>query len=137
MTMAPAAPRLGSQVARFATIGVGSTLSYLGLYALLRLGISAKLANAIALLATAIANTGANRRYTFAVRGGERLVCHQVQGLVVFGLALGLTSGSLWLLDAAAAGPSRVQELVVLTVSNALATVLRFVLLRVWVFGRD
>jgi len=49
-------------------------------------------------------------------------------------LALGLTSGSLAALQAAAVHPSRAAELAVLTVSNLLATVLRFALLRMWVF---
>lgn len=130
----PTAPPLVGQVLRFAAIGVGSTLAYLVLYAALRLALPAQPSNALALLVTTIANTAANRRFTFAVRGGTRLVRHQVQGLAVFGLALALTSGSLALLHALAAQPSRARELVVLTLANALATALRFALLRAWVF---
>ena len=129
-------PSLGGQLVRFAAIGVGSTLAYLGLYAALRVGLSAQLANAVALLTTAIANTAANRRITFAVRGPGGAVRHQVQGLIVFGVALALTSGSLELLHATAPGSARAWELAVLTASNALATLLRFVLLRAWVFRR-
>jgi len=61
-------------------------------------------------------------------------VRHQIQGLVVFGLALALTSLSLVSLHAAAVHPSRSLELVVLVLANLAATVLRFVLLRSWVF---
>ena len=39
-------------------------------------------ANFIALLVTAVANTAANRRFTFGVRGPRDAVRHQVQGLV-------------------------------------------------------
>jgi putative flippase GtrA len=128
-------PPVGGQVLRFATIGVGSTLAYFGLYAALRTGIGAQPSNAAALLTTAIANTAANRRFTFAVRGTDRVVRDQLGGLVAFGVALALTSGSLALVHALAADPSRMQELTVLAGSNVLATVLRFVLLRAWVLG--
>ena len=127
-------PSFAGQVVRFITIGVVSTFAYLALYAALRTGLDAQVANALALLATAIANTAANRRFTFSVRGKTYAVRHQAQGLVVFALALGLTSGSLAALQAAAVHPSRAAELAVLTVSNLLATVLRFALLRMWVF---
>ena len=92
------------------------------------------MANAVALLITAIANTAANRRFTFAVRGRPRVVRHQAPGLVVFALALVLTAGCLWLLHALDAHPSRFAELAVLIGANLAATVLRFVLLRGWVF---
>ena len=58
------------------------------------------MANVVALLLTAIANTAANRAYTFGVRGRARVVRHQGQGLAVFALAWALTSGSLAALHA-------------------------------------
>jgi len=127
-------PSFGGQVVRFALIGAWSTLAYLVLYALLRNAVPAQVANAVALLATAIANTAANRRFTFAIRGRPRIVMHQVQSLVVFGLALGLTAGSLALLQALDPHSPRGVELAVLTAANLIATVLRFLLLRIWVF---
>jgi putative flippase GtrA len=122
------------QVARFGAIGVASTIAYTLLYLALRPVLAAQAANAIALLVTAIGNTAANRRLTFAIRGAAHSVRHQIQGLVVFGLALALTSLSLVSLHAATAHPSRSLELAVLVVANLAATVLRFVLLRSWVF---
>jgi putative flippase GtrA len=83
---------------------------------------------------TAIANTAANRRLTFAIRGGAHTVRHQAQGLAVFGLALALTASSLALLHVVSAHPGHAVELAVLVAANLLATVLRFVLLRSWVF---
>ena len=59
---------------------------------------------------------------------------HQLQGLGVFLLGLALTSGSLALLHAKAPSASRTLEAVVLIGANLAATVLRFVLLRTWVF---
>ena len=57
-------------------------------------------ANFTALLLTAVANTAANRRFTFGVRGPRDVVRHQVQGLAIFAAGLAATSGSLWLLHA-------------------------------------
>ena len=125
---------LRRQVARFAVIGVASTLAYIALYLLLRGGAGAQAANAIALVATAVANTAANRRVTFGVRGRSRWARHQVQGLGVFAIGLGLTSGSLALLHAATASPGRALEVSALVLANAGATLARFVLLRGWVF---
>jgi putative flippase GtrA len=121
-------------VLRFAAVGAASTLAYALLYVALRPLMQAQAANALTLLLTAIANTAANRRFTFAVQGRARVVRHQAQGLVVFGLALALTSGSIAALHLLAPTAARAVELAVLTAANLIATVLRFVLLRVWVF---
>jgi putative flippase GtrA len=123
------------QMVRFAGVGAMSTLAYLALYLLARPGLGAQWANAVALLLTALGNTAANRRFTFGVSGASGAGRHQLQGLVVFGLGLALTSGSLAALHAVSAAPPRLVELGVLVTANLAATVLRFVLLRVWVFG--
>jgi putative flippase GtrA len=121
-------------LARFALVGTASTLAYLGLYEALRNLLAAQTANAAALLATAVANTSANRRFTFAVRGAARAGRHQLQGLGVFAFALALTAGALAALHAAVPQPRRALELAVLVAANLTATVLRFLLLRGWVF---
>ncbi|ORB01044.1 sugar translocase [Mycolicibacter minnesotensis] len=127
------APRsLLSQSVHFATIGICSTLAYLALFVLLR-PLGAQVANLIALLVTAVGNTAANRRFTFGVRGSANAVRHQFQGLLVFIIGLALTSGSLWALHSVS-DPSRAGELAVLVLANLAATVVRFVLLRCWVF---
>jgi putative flippase GtrA len=127
-------PGLVGQLVRFAVIGVFSTLAYLGLFLLLRGAFTAQGANLVALLVTAIANTAANRRLTFGIRGGRGAGRAQAQGLVVFALGLALTSGALTLLHLLDPVPARGAELVFLVVANALATLLRFVLFRGWVF---
>jgi putative flippase GtrA len=127
-------PGFGGQVLRFAAIGAASTLAYLLLYVALRSFVPAQAANAIALLATAIGNTAANRRLTFAIRERGSRLRHQAQGLAVFGLALAVTSLSLLALHSASAAPSRALELAVLVLANLVATTLRFVLFRSWVF---
>ena len=127
------APRtLLSQTVHFATIGVCSTLAYLALFLLLR-PLGPQAANLIALLLTAIGNTAANRRYTFGVRGRAGATRHQIEGLVVFGIGLALTSGSLAVLHGFGE-PARAVELAGLVLANLAATVVRFALLRGWVF---
>ena len=125
-----------SSIARFAAVGVLSTLAYVALYLLLRAPLGPGLANALVLALTAIGNTAANRRLTFGVRGPEGLVRHHVQGAVVFVLTLALTSGALVVLHGLDARPAPALEVAVLVVAGACATVTRYVALRSWVFAR-
>ncbi|MFI1283259.1 glycosyltransferase [Streptomyces sp. NPDC020858] len=125
---------LARQLLGFCAVGALSTLLYLLLYSAFRGGTGPQLANGAALLLSAVANTAANRRLTFGVRGRDRAVRHQAQGLVVFGIGLALTSGSLAALGAATADPAHGTELAVLITANLAATVLRFLLFRAWVF---
>lgn len=127
-------PSFLGQVVRFGVVGGVSTVAFALLYLLLQQVMHEQLANFIALLVTAIANTWANRRFTFGVRGRRGVVRHQFQGLVVFAVAWGITSGSLAALHALHSNPSPHLELAVLTVANLSSTVVRFVLLRLWVF---
>ena len=121
------------QAVRFAAIGVVSTAAYLMLFLTLRDPVGAQAANLLALLVTAIANTAANRRLTFGVRGPRRRLTDQAQGLVVFALGLALTGASLAVLHSVDATPARATEALVLVAANLIATLLRFVGLR-WVF---
>jgi cellulose synthase/poly-beta-1,6-N-acetylglucosamine synthase-like glycosyltransferase len=118
-----------AQLLRFAAVGVASTLAYFVLYLLLR-PFGAQGANLAALLITAVANTAANRRFTFGISGRAGAITHHLGGLAAFGLALGLTSGSLGLLATYAPTAGRWVELTVLVAANAAATLLRFLSLR-------
>jgi putative flippase GtrA len=113
-----------------------STGAYLLLFLAVRGPLGAQGANALALLTTAVANTALNRRFTFGVVGRQQMTRHQVQGLIVFGLALGLTSGTLALAHVVHNTPPPAVELALLVVANAAATLLRFLLLRRWVFRK-
>jgi putative flippase GtrA len=129
-------PGLVRQLVRFGAVGVLSTLAYLLLFTIAHGSVGAQVANLFALLVTAVANTAANRRLTFGVSGRALAVRHQVQGLGVFLLGLALTSGSLAILHALRSTPLRGIEVGTLIAANLAATVLRFVLLRRWVFAQ-
>jgi glycosyltransferase involved in cell wall biosynthesis len=130
----PSQPSFFGQVVRFGAIGVASTAAYALLYLVFSAVMTGFVANFLALLVTAIANTAANRRFTFGVRGRSGAATHQFQGLIVFGIAWVITSGSLLELHAINPSATTAVELIVLTFANLLATVLRFLLFRIWVF---
>ena len=127
---------LPQQVARFAVIGVASTIAYVVLFLLLRGVISAQAANVVSLRVTAVANTAANRRLTFGISGRSNAARHQVKGLIAFGIGLALTSGALAVLNSGTARHGRVTEVLVLIAANLVATVIRFLMYRHWVFGK-
>lgn len=130
-------PSFFGQVVRFAAVGIASTAAYALLYLLFQLVLPGQLANFLALLVTAVANTTANRRFTFGVRGRRGVVRHQFQGLIVFGIAWAITAGSLALLHLIRPDASSLTSLAVLTAANLLATLVRFLLFRLWVFRQQ
>ena len=126
---------LGLPVVRFAIIGVFSTIAYALLYLLLRAPRGPDGANATALAITAVANTQANRHFTFHLRGRDGLVRQHAAGALVYLLALAMTAGALDLLTASNPHPARGLEVAVLVTATLLATVTRYVALRTWVFA--
>ncbi|MEU1181592.1 GtrA family protein [Streptomyces sp. NPDC005820] len=134
-THAPRTAGVARQLPVFAVIGVLSTLAHLGLFTALRPVLDAQLANLVALFTTAVANTAANRRFTFRIRGKEGVARHQLQGLVAFLAGLALSSGALALVHRMVSDAPHV-EIAALVVANGTATILRFTLLRWWVFAK-
>ncbi|WP_189272365.1 glycosyltransferase [Kitasatospora griseola] len=126
---------LGRQAGSFAAIGALCTLAYALLFLALRQLVPALAANALALGVTAVFNTAANRRFTFGVTGRRDALRHQLEGGLAFLVGLALTSGAVAVLHAAAPRAGRGVELGVLAAANAAATLVRFVLLRAWVFN--
>ncbi len=124
---------LAPTVARFAAIGLASTLAYAVLYVGLRSVLSASVANALALVVTAVGNTAANRRFTFGVRGRDGLARDHAAGLTALAVALAITTAMLAVLHVAAPGAGRAVELAFLVAANGLSTVVRFLLLRTWI----
>ncbi len=125
---------LPGQILRFGGIGVASMVAYVILYLMLRGPLSGQVANAAAMLVVAVANTAANRRFTFGIRGRAHAARHQIQGLAAFGTQLAVTAAALASLHAAVPRPSGAGEIAVLIAAGAFSTVVRFVLYRSWVF---
>jgi putative flippase GtrA len=118
------------QAASFGAIGVVSTVAYVALFASLRPAMSTGLANALALLATAVGNTAANRRVTFEVRGRGSLARDHAAGLLALGVALAITTASVAAMDVFVPQRTRLGEVAILVGANATATLFRFLLLR-------
>jgi putative flippase GtrA len=125
---------LFGQLVRFGAIGAVSTVAYAFIFLLCRSVMDPQLANFVALLVTAVANTAANRRFTFGIQGGAGVARHHFEGLIVFGIGLALTSGALALVHGSATAPDRWLEIATVTAANLAATALKFLLFRLWVF---
>ncbi len=124
-------PSLGGQVVRFAGVGALSTVVHLGLFALLgAAGLGAQLANLLGLLAGTVANTAANRRWTFGVRGREHALAHQLQGLVILGLFWAVSAVALWTVALVAPGAGTGAQTVVVGAANVVATAVKFLVFR-------
>jgi putative flippase GtrA len=121
-----------SHIVRFATIGALSTLAYALLFVALDGAVGSGAANALVL--TAVANTQANRRFIFGVRGRERLLRQHAAGAIVYLLALAVTTAGLLTLHALDAHPARIAEVAVLVTAGITATLTRYLGLRLWVF---
>ena len=124
----------GSRLTRFVGVGVISTCAYALLFVALAGPIGSVGASAVALTVTAVANTAANRRLTFGIRGRTGLVRQHLAGLMVFGVALALTTGALAALHHFDGHPSRLLQASVVVFANLGATVTRYVALSAWVF---
>jgi putative flippase GtrA len=129
--LVPGVPQgMVGQMVRFGIVGIASTLAFASLYLLLHPVMGAQAANLTALLLTAIANTAANRAFTFGIRGRTGVARHQLSGLLVFMFGLAITSGSLFVLHYFDPTVGKGVELSVLVVANLVATLVRFVALR-------
>ncbi|MDF8264550.1 bifunctional glycosyltransferase family 2/GtrA family protein [Luteipulveratus flavus] len=126
---------LGGQLARFAVVGVLSTVLHLGLFALLATGgIERQAANLLALLVATVLNTAANRSWTFGVRGRSRALVQHGQALLIFAITWSTTALALAVLNAVTDGAGTGVATTVVAVANLVATAVRFAAMRRWIF---
>lgn len=127
---------VGAQVLTFAAVGIVCAVLQLALFAALRGRVdSAQVANVAALVLATVANTWANRRYTFGIRGPGGTVRQQTQGLGIVAVTWAFTAASLWSLGALAPEAGTVLQTAVVGLATAAATAAKFVVMRRWVFA--
>jgi putative flippase GtrA len=125
------------QLFSFAGVGVLSTLSYLFLFASTRDALGAFAANAAALAVCTVVNTSIHRTLAQRMHGSAEGPADRprffgtVTGL--FAISAALTTVAL-IVAGHVAGNSLTADLVGVSMANAVAAVLRFAVLRAWVF---
>lgn len=124
------------QTVRFCLVGGASTIAYVVLYLVFGVLMDKQAANFGALIITAVANTAANRAFTFNVHGGRRLASHHVQGITIFAFSWALTASALSLLRVLNPDAGAVSEIIVLTGANLVGTGIRFIVFRYITFRR-
>jgi putative flippase GtrA len=118
---------------RFAGVGVLSTSVYVGLFAVLRPGLGSYAANAVAIGICSVANPAVHRSIVGASRCRYRFGGRWAGATGLLAVSLGLTT--LALVATRAIGlDSLVPQLFALTIANLTAAVIRFGVLRTWIF---
>jgi putative flippase GtrA len=125
---------MAGQLGRFAAIGIVCTLLYVVGFNLLRTPLGVWPANVLALTATMILNTAANRRFTFGRRGRRDLGRHYLEAGAVYVVGLVVSALALGVVGLLVASPSAFVQTLALLAAGVVATVVRFVGMRSWVF---
>jgi putative flippase GtrA len=125
---------LGPQLVRFSTVGAVSTVAYVVLYGLLRSPLGPWWANAVALLITMLGNTQANRTWTFRRGGRKGLARSYAAAGVAFVVGLATSTLALAAVRAVIDDPPLVADMIALVPASIVATAVRFLLFRHWIF---
>ncbi|WP_344262073.1 glycosyltransferase [Streptomyces sodiiphilus] len=126
---------LSWELSCFIAIGIASTAGHALLYWLLRSWWSPALANLVTMVVLTVANTEANRRWTFRGSRAGPVRAHLGAGML-FVLGYLMTLGAVLAYRAAEPGASAAAESLVLAGAAVLVTAVRFTVLRTAVFGR-
>ena len=123
------------ELARYASVGVLSTVLYLALFLILRSSMGIFTANVIAVAATTLVNTLAHLMFTFRTKSTGRGRYAAIAATCSFIIQIGLTSAALALVYGVGA-TSPVWEGLALLAGMVAASSVKFVLLREWAFRR-
>jgi hypothetical protein len=121
------------ELLRFAGVGAVSTLAYAALFAALEPSLGSYLANAVAISLCSLGNTAAHRGMAGSARHGLGRRHRLAVASCLMGVSLTSTTAALVAVRALGFD-SLIPELCAVTVVNAGAAVLRFGILRTWVF---
>ena len=127
----PLVDDLGRQTVSFAVIGTVSATISLLLFLVLRDELGPIWANVVAVTATLVGNSWAQRRWTFRRRGPAGRWWHVAGTAALYLGTLAISTAGLALVEG-----NRSAEVAVLLVTWGLAGLIRFVLLRSWVYRR-
>jgi putative flippase GtrA len=133
VTLQPVDQVAADQLLRFAGVGAISTLGYLLLFMAWRPLAGTFGANALALAICTIFNLAVHKELARSMHGPSHRGRFAAVGAGLFVLSLALTTLGLVVVQLLA-GPSLGFDLLSVTAANAVAAVLRFAVLRAWVF---
>ncbi len=129
----PPSAVFADELLRFAGVGAVSTVAYAALFAALAPGVGSYAANTVAIVACSLGNTAAHRGMApIAGQGLDRARRFGVAAGLV-GLSLVATTAALTAVRAVGLD-ALLPELVAVTTANAVAAIVRFAILRTWVF---
>jgi putative flippase GtrA len=128
-----ALPVFSDELLRFAGVGVVSTLAYAGLFAALEPTMGSYWGNAVAIGLCSLGNTAAHRGMAGSARHGLDRKDRLATAAALLGVSLAFTTGALAATRAVGI-TSLPPELVAVSAANAGAAVIRFGILRTWVF---
>lgn len=126
-------PAAGARLVRFVAIGGASTVLYWALFWLARPLMAASWASLLALVASTLANTAAQRRFTFATAGDPRTARRDhLLSLAAFGGSWLLSIAALGWLATLAPSASALSELAVAQACTLAGSATRFAVLQAW-----
>ncbi len=133
----PGAPKaqavFSDDLLRFAGVGAASTVAYAGLFAALEPSLGSYWANTVAMGLCSLGNTAAHRGMSGTARFGLDRRHRLLTGGALFGVSLSVSTGALAVTRAVGLR-ALAPELCIVTVATMGAAVIRFGILRTWVF---
>lgn len=122
-----------ARIVRFATIGTASTVLYWGLFLLAQPALGLTWATLFALFASTLANTTAQRRYTFCSAGETATAWRDhIASLAAFGGSWVLSVWALGILASLAPDASAFAQLLLAQACTFVGSAVRFSLLHAW-----
>ncbi|MDO8143844.1 MULTISPECIES: GtrA family protein [unclassified Isoptericola] len=119
-----------SSFVRFVLVGAGTGVLHLGVFVALRAWLDPVAANAVALSLATVVNTEGNRRFSFPGPKDDPVWYQHVKAALALLASLGLSAVAFSALEPARRG----LEVLVVVGADATSTLVRFLLLRFWVF---
>jgi len=121
------------EMARYASVGILSSIAYLAIFLLFRDQLGMFIANLVAAAATATLNTLAHTLFTFRAKRGGHIRQAVLAGALSFAVGIGLTSAALALTYLIGRTTTLAEGIAILA-GMVAASCVRFVLLREWAY---